>query len=306
MHARWLLLLIAACSYTAPNDVTPSDGPLTDSGEDAPLPTDGPDPEVDSDRDGHLDSEDNCPAISNQTQADEDGDGVGNVCDNCPHVANADQDNSEEVAAGQVADAVGDACDPEPATGGNTIALFMPFDDATEINTWTGGGTNAAFSISGGKLRQTGDSDLAILFKNDLGLAEAFITTTVTYDTVDNAQQFRGVSLMTRFVRTGDFGHGVGCGEMRDSAVSGGAAFFDMSRFTGAGFQHIVHGAGASVAAGQTQTYTVHRVTGTTHECRIGAAVFTGALGIAEGDGSGINFAVYGVTASFAYVIAIL
>lgn len=37
---------------------------------------------IDSDGDGILDMEDNCPNVSNADQIDSDGDGVGNVCDN--------------------------------------------------------------------------------------------------------------------------------------------------------------------------------------------------------------------------------
>lgn len=79
----------------------------------------------DTDNDGILDDEDNCPAIANADQADNDGDGQGDVCDadddadaildvhdNCPFVANFDQ-------ADQDGDQVGDVCDPD--IDGDTI-----------------------------------------------------------------------------------------------------------------------------------------------------------------------------------------
>lgn len=82
--------------------------------EDPPLP--------DSDGDGVVDEEDNCPLVSNPDQADSDGDGIGDVCeddadedgipddeDNCPETENSDQLDSDE-------DGIGDVCDPVPTT----------------------------------------------------------------------------------------------------------------------------------------------------------------------------------------------
>jgi len=44
-------------------------------------------PIPDADGDGVLDSEDNCPGVSNPDQADADSDGVGDLCDRCPGTA---------------------------------------------------------------------------------------------------------------------------------------------------------------------------------------------------------------------------
>ena len=61
----------------------------------------------DSDGDGVLDHEDNCPLVPNPGQEDGDGDGVGDVCDNCPGTPNADQADAD-------GDGLGDVCDNCP------------------------------------------------------------------------------------------------------------------------------------------------------------------------------------------------
>lgn len=101
----------------------------------APTPDGAPN---DDDADGVANASDNCVGQANPDQHDEDGDLVGDVCDNCPHVANATQANVME-PAGQ-ADGVGDACDPRPTIGGDTIERFIGFQampsDLTLTGTW--------------------------------------------------------------------------------------------------------------------------------------------------------------------------
>ena len=65
-------------------------------------------PPPDTDGDGVIDANDNCPTVPNPDQADADGDGKGDVCDNCPTVANASQTDSDS-------DGRGDVCDNCPA-----------------------------------------------------------------------------------------------------------------------------------------------------------------------------------------------
>ena len=67
------------------------------AGETTLLPTE------DSDNDGVINAEDNCPDIPNNSQADTDDDGIGNPCDNCPDLANNDQSDEDN-------DGVGDVC----------------------------------------------------------------------------------------------------------------------------------------------------------------------------------------------------
>lgn len=61
---------------------------------------------VDTDGDGVPDWIDNCPAVTNSSQADVDGDGIGDGCDNCISIFNPGQENLDS-------DTLGDACDPD-------------------------------------------------------------------------------------------------------------------------------------------------------------------------------------------------
>ncbi len=65
------------------------------------------DPLADSDGDGILDGDDNCPGIHNPDQNDIDTDGFGNLCDNCPDNHNPDQNDID-------LDGIGDLCDNCP------------------------------------------------------------------------------------------------------------------------------------------------------------------------------------------------
>ena len=101
-------------------------------------PRDGVDEErvsMDTDGDGRIDGEDNCPYVSNGNQAnvdgdlrgdlcddDADGDGVSNVADNCMFVQNLPQTDTD-------ADARGDACDEDRDADG----LLNERDNCPEV-----------------------------------------------------------------------------------------------------------------------------------------------------------------------------
>jgi hypothetical protein len=80
-------------------------------------------PDVDSDRDGIRDVDDNCPQVRNPDQRDEDADTLGDSCDNCPLIDNAAQEMTGD------ADGVGDFCDPHPVTPGDCLVMMDTFSD---------------------------------------------------------------------------------------------------------------------------------------------------------------------------------
>jgi hypothetical protein len=82
------------------------DGGLGADSGDLPRPNDTPcvPQGNDSEGDGVLDIDDNCPLALNPLQEDEDLDQRGSACDNCPAAANPDQEDAD-------LDGPGDACD---------------------------------------------------------------------------------------------------------------------------------------------------------------------------------------------------
>ena len=66
----------------------------------------------DADGDGIVDPLDNCPGVSNPTQADADADGRGDACDNCLNISNPNQ-------ADRDGDGIGDVCDNCTDTDGD-------------------------------------------------------------------------------------------------------------------------------------------------------------------------------------------
>lgn len=83
----------------------------------------------DTDSDGLLDDNDNCPTVANADQADYDGDKVGDACDNCPSVVNPDQSNVD-------GDPKGDMCQnlPDPVCGNGIPEYGEQCDDGNDNN----------------------------------------------------------------------------------------------------------------------------------------------------------------------------
>ena len=61
-------------------------------------------PSVDSDNDGILNANDNCPTVVNPDQADADGDGIGDVCDVCTNTPTGESVNASGCSQSQLDD----------------------------------------------------------------------------------------------------------------------------------------------------------------------------------------------------------
>ena len=138
-------------------------------GIDANADIDAPDAaaHLDTDGDGLLDDQDNCPFVANADQADEDGDKIGDACDPCPPFAgNNDSDG----------DGVPDACDPNPTVAGDSIVTFVGFSAAPAHWTHTG---NVTFS--GGKAVMVGtETTAATLVTSSTAQAHSTIMASIT------------------------------------------------------------------------------------------------------------------------------
>ncbi len=218
---------------------------------------------MDRDGDGVRDTADNCPQQANPEQYDEDADAVGDLCDNCPHVANLTQLDLGETTAGRMRDGVGDACDPNPSTSGDRLAMFLAFNKAsdfktTDATTWSTAGVEN-FAVTGGVLRNTSNANLALAWRNNYALHNATLVTKVKYTSVSSAYQFRGFALLGNFSRTGlsgnTLGLGLGCGEMRDVQVA--QPFYNGAEYQGPNFSNQVNAGAAAVSPNQVAVYTV-------------------------------------------------
>jgi len=110
---------------------------------------------VDSDGDGVPDGVDNCPNVSNASQADADADGVGDACDNCVNVSNprVGPTTSVFLANNPWATLTGDQRDDDHDGYGNRCDAKFPGTTGAVV----GSGDLGQFRASNGKSR-TGDT----------------------------------------------------------------------------------------------------------------------------------------------------
>lgn len=198
--------LLAGCRFE-PVGASPDDGGppppdvMVDAAVDAP-----PDATTDRDGDGVRDEDDNCIQMPNPDQADCDGDQFGDacdvvrdgpdedrdtfsdVCDNCPTVPNADQ------LAVLDDDEVGDACDPQPEDGGDTIAYFSGFRDdsgGAPPEGWllaTGEGlVDGQWRVAGERLLHDATEQPSILYLSEEVPADVFIEARFTVNEFMNS-----------------------------------------------------------------------------------------------------------------------
>lgn len=303
------LVWAAACGFEGspglPDEETdlPSDGVGAGTGADGSNGSGGSgsngQPAVDRDADGVADAADNCVSVANPKQYDEDGDLVGDVCDNCPHVTNATQ--ADVMESGGAKDGVGDACDPNPTLGGDRLALFIGYNEPAEITGWQYAG-DQDFKIAGGKLQNRRTTDLALAWKNDLDLLDATLVTKVNYLTLSTTYQFRGVSVVGRFIRGGAggiLGTGVGCGELIDTQANGGRAFYNAVLYQGGSFNNQI-GGNSALKAGNSIVYTA-RLSGGGAGCAVAGQSWTRTSPAA---GTGVALSVWGASVDIEYLVA--
>jgi hypothetical protein len=162
-----------------------------------PRDADAPPPQPDADGGpGPIDVRDGGPTCWGTPSAhDEDGDGVVDECDNCPSVSNAGQADIGEVNAGGSADGVGDACDPRPSAGGDSIFLFDGMNFTTLPSTWTNV-TGLPWTASGTSLTPNSTAtgqELERVFPSALGnyLSETAFTFTALTSNGSASMPFR-------------------------------------------------------------------------------------------------------------------
>jgi hypothetical protein len=115
--------------------------------------------------------------VAGQGSHDEDGDGVVDDCDNCPVDINPLQEDDQEEANGQTADGVGDACDPRPDDGGDSILFFDPFASAGSWNA-----TGGSWANGGDVLVQSDNTVLGAVFDHGPDAGDVVAETEFAFD----------------------------------------------------------------------------------------------------------------------------
>jgi hypothetical protein len=110
--AAYILAVGGDCNHTASCDLCDIAMGLSPDANNNGLPDEC---EFDTDGDGVVDADDNCPWVHNPDQADADGDDVGDLCDNCPAVPNPYQEDADNDGFGDVCDNCPDIYNPDQA-----------------------------------------------------------------------------------------------------------------------------------------------------------------------------------------------
>ena len=157
MKLWWFVLLLAGCDRLFGFDEVPA--PEVDA------PTGGcmVAGAHDDDKDCKADALDDCPGIPDPAQEDRDGDQIG------------------------------DACDPDPLQGGNTLVVFIPNTDPLTLSDWN---TSGAWSIANDALVNAdstgGGEDWAYWNQQELEPVE--VQTVMHIDTLGDLENRAGVA----------------------------------------------------------------------------------------------------------------
>jgi hypothetical protein len=130
--------------------------------------------QADVDNDGYGDACDVCPAISDPDQFDADADLDGDACDNCPSTANPDQANFDGDAAGDACDADDDNDGLADAVETNTGVYVSPADTGTDpldLDSDDDGFDDAAEVAAGSDPNDPGSTPLGVPTLGALGSA---------------------------------------------------------------------------------------------------------------------------------------
>jgi hypothetical protein len=166
-----------------------------------------------------------CWDLTNPEGCDHDLDGIDDTIDNCPTVSNPTQADLGETSGGGEADGVGDACDPRPTEGGDTLIFFSGFDEQTRDALWSSGDGNDSWGYGASRMQQSNVNEVDRVLYWTLAEYERILLVT-EYDSgglalnSNECEDFFGAGLVAGYHEGGTIGTGYSCMFGHDPATS--------------------------------------------------------------------------------------
>jgi len=133
--------------------------------------------------------------------------------------------NTSETGAGGAADAVGDACDPNPTAGGDSIFYFDGFTSSLATNGWVS--STSLPNVNGGIIEQNSLGDLDLIWRPGASLENVTVDVRGYFGQINQATPPNEMGAIVRGSTSAN--DGVACLTVRTSATTATQGLFDVA-----------------------------------------------------------------------------